>query len=96
MEKHSDLIRKLLGRLEDEADFIILDSACVDSYSDAEELANMADASVIVVRQNHSEVKDIDEAVKALGGRENVIGCVFNDAGKSGLGANTAGKAYGY
>ena len=56
----------------------------------------MADASVIVVRQNHSEVKDIDEAVSALGGKEHVIGCIFNDAGKSGLGANAAGKAYGY
>ena len=96
MEKHSDLIRKLLGRLEDEADFIILDSACVDSYSDAEELANMADTSVIVVRQHHSEMRNIDEAITALGGRERMIGCIFNDAGKNGLGANTVGKAYGY
>ena len=96
MEKHPELIRKLLGWLREEADCVILDSAAVNLYSDAEELANMADASVIVVRQNHSEVKDIDEAVSALGGKEHVIGCIFNDAGKSGLGANAAGKAYGY
>ena len=96
MEKHPELIRKLLGWLREEADCVILDSAAVNLYSAAEELANMADASVIVVRQNHSEVKDIDEAISALGGKEHVIGCVFNDAGKSGLGANAAGKAYGY
>lgn len=96
MEKHSDLIRKLLGRLREEADFIILDSACADSYSDAEELANMADTSVIVVRQHHSEMRNIDEAITALGGRERIVGCIFNDAGKNGIGANTVGKAYVY
>ena len=96
MEKYSELIRMLLGRLQEEADFIILDSACIDSYSDAEELANMADTSVIVVRQHHNEMRNIDEAVTALGGSERMIGCIFNDAGKNGIGANTAGKAYGY
>ena len=41
-------------------------------------------------------MRNIDEAITALGGRERMIGCIFNDAGKNGLGANTVGKAYGY
>ena len=96
VEKYSGFIEMFIEALKDQADYIILDTAPISLVSDAEELAMMADTSIIVVRQHWIEARAINDTIDALGGRERMLGCVFNNARKSGSGGATAGYGYGY
>ena len=96
VEKHSEAISDILEELKKEADFIIIDTAPIGIVSDAEELAAMADTSIIVVRQHWVEARDINDTIDALGGRDHMLGCVFNNAQKSGVSSGPAGYGYGY
>lgn len=96
VEKYSDLLRSILEELRKEADFIIIDTAPISLVSDAEELATMADTSVIVIRQHWVEAKEINDTIDALGGRERVLGCVFNNARKGNVSGAASEYGYGY
>ena len=96
VEKYSDQLRRILEEIKKEADFIIIDTAPISLVSDAEELATMADTSVIVIRQHWVEAKEINDTIDALGGREHVLGCVFNNARKGNVGGATSEYGYGY
>ena len=96
VEKHSDLLRSILEELKKYADFIIIDTAPISLVSDAEELATMADTSVIVIRQHWVEAKEINDTIDALGGREHVLGCVFNNAQKGNVSGAASEYGYGY
>lgn len=96
VERYPEIIRALLEELKKEADFIIIDTAPIGLISDAEELATMADTSIIVVRQHWVEAKDINDTIDALGGRDRILGCVFNNASKNSMGGAFAGYGYGY
>ena len=96
VEKHSELLRSILEMLKKYADFIIIDTAPIRLVSDAEELATMADTSVIVIRQHWVEAKEINDTIDALGGREHVLGCVFNNAQKGNVSGTTSEYGYGY
>ena len=95
VEKHSNFIKGVVDALGHYADYVIVDTAPTSLVSDAEELAGMADTSLLVVRQHWTEARDINDTIDALGGKERVIGCVFNNVHKTGLGGNT-GYGYGY
>ena len=96
VEKYSDLLQNIIEELKKYADFIIIDTAPISLVSDAEELATMADTSVIVIRQHWVEAKEINDTIDALGGREHVLGCVFNNARKGNAGGATSEYGYGY
>ena len=96
VEKYPDLLRSILEELKKEADFIIIDTAPISLVSDAEELATMTDTSAIVIRQHWVEAKEINDTIDALGGRERVLGCVFNNARKGNVGGATSEYGYGY
>ena len=96
VEKYSGFIEMFIEALKDQADYIILDTAPISLVSDAEELAMMADTSIIVVRQHWIEARAINDTIDALGGRERMLGCVFNNARKSGPSGATVGYGYGY
>lgn len=96
VEKYSELLRSIMEELKKEADFIIIDTAPISLVSDAEELATMADTSAIVIRQHWVEAKEINDTIDALGGRERVLGCVFNNARKGNVGGATSEYGYGY
>lgn len=96
VEKYSELLRSVMEELKKEADFIIIDTAPISLVSDAEELATMADTSAIVIRQHWVEAKEINDTIDALGGRERVLGCVFNNARKGNVGGATSEYGYGY
>ena len=95
-ERHSELIGRFLEELKQQADYIIIDTAPNSLVSDAEELAGLADTSVIVVRQHWMEASVINDTIDALGGREHVLGCVFNNAYRSRMSGATSGYGYGY
>ena len=96
VEKYSDLLQYIIEELKKDADFIIMDTAPISLVSDAEELATMADTSVIVIRQHWVEAKEINDTIDALGGREHVLGCVLNNARKGNVGGATSEYGYGY
>lgn len=96
VEKYSDLLRSILEELREYADYIIIDTAPISLVSDAEELATMADTCVIVVRQHWVEAKEINDTIDALGGRDHMLGCVFNNARKGNVTGAASEYGYGY
>ena len=95
VEKYSELIGSFLEELKQQADYIIIDTAPNSLVSDAEELAGLTDTSIIVVRQHWMEASAINDTIDALGGKERVLGCVFNNAYRSRI-IETSGYGYGY
>ena len=65
-------------------------------HGDAEELVELADTSIIVIRQHWVEAREINDTIDALGGRKRMLGCVFNNASKTSLTGSAAGYGYGY
>ena len=63
-------------------DYIIIDSSPMALVADTEEMLDMADAAILVVKQHMSSVRDINDAIDVLNRREmKLLGCVFNDVG---------------
>ena len=96
VEKYIETISGILQALREQADFIILDTAPISLVSDAEELVELADTSIIVIRQHWIEAREINDTIDALGGRKRMLGCVFNNASKTSLTGSAAGYGYGY
>ena len=62
--------------------------------ADAEELVDLADASILVVRQHTALVKDINETISILNSAEGtMLGCVYNDVFH---GVAQTARNYGY
>ena len=95
VEKYSDSIKEVVEKLKRHFDYVIIDTAPNSLVSDSEELAAMVDCSLLVVRQHWTEARDINDTIDALGGKERVLGCVFNNVHKTGF-AGVAGYGYGY
>ena len=96
VEKYMETLSGILDALKKKADYIILDTAPISLVSDAEELAVLADTSIIVIRQHWIEAREINDTIDALGGRKRMLGCVFNNASKTSLTGSAAGYGYGY
>lgn len=96
MEKYADTIRCVINNLAENVDYIIIDTAPISLVSDAEELASMVDSSIIVIRQHMVEAQEINDTIDAMGGKDRVLGCVFNNARKDIAGGNAPGYGYGY
>ena len=96
VEKHSEFIGRIVEELRNKADCIIIDTAPISLVSDVEELAGMADTAVIVVRQHWIEAREINDTIDVLGGRDRVLGCVFNNARRNSMSGANMGYGYGY
>lgn len=96
MENYADSIKYLIDSFREEADYIVVDTAPISFVSDAEELATMVDTSVIVVRQHMVEAREINDTIDALGGKDRLLGCVFNNARKDNIVSSSANNGYGY
>lgn len=92
----STTLRQILGFCRQNMDYVIIDTSPLALVSDTEELAQMADASVLVVRQDTVLTKDINDAIDILNNtRGKVLGCVLNDASSSQITGSTAHYGYG-
>lgn len=88
-------LRKIIRFFEDKVDYIIIDSSPLAVVSDTEEIAQMADASILVVRQDRVLAKDINDAIDVLNKTNGkVMGCIFNDA-TPGFTGSTSHYRYG-
>lgn len=76
----SPAMAELLERARQEMDYIIIDSPPMALFSDVEALADQADLSLLVVRQDVSPARRINDTVDMLSQcRSELLGCVFND-----------------
>ena len=90
----SENMRKLIGWARQEFDFVVLDLPPMAVASDAETMTDLADASLLVVRQNQPLAKRINKAVAALeDGKAQLLGCVLNDVHATFL---SSGQGYRY
>ena len=70
----------LLSVLSDNYDVIIIDSPPLSAGNDTENLADIADASVLVVRQDYVPTRVLNDAIDHLrSARSGLIGCVLNN-----------------
>lgn len=87
-----------MGRLLDWArenyDYVILDLPPMTAASDAEGMTGLADACLLVVRQNAAVAPALNKAIGALDGqRAKLLGCVLNNVYSSRF---TSSGGYGY
>jgi capsular exopolysaccharide synthesis family protein len=92
----ADLIKVARGSM----DYIIIDAPPVSVSADAAILADLSDASLLVVRQSIALAKDINDTIDFLSeSRAKLIGCVYNNVYRNSI-VNRGGygyhKAYGY
>ena len=93
-------LKILLGYLKERFDYILIDTPPMQSVADAEVIAGVADASLMVIREHQVPVPAILEALDSLrDSHAKPIGCVLNDSyGDLGekLGGYQYGSDYGY
>ena len=77
-------------------DYVILDLPPMAAAADAEAMTTLADASIMVVRQNEAVAPALNKAMAALEGqRAKLLGCVLNNVHTSRI-ASGGGYGYGY
>ncbi|MCI5699672.1 MAG: polysaccharide biosynthesis tyrosine autokinase [Lachnospiraceae bacterium] len=85
----------ILDFFRQKMDYIILDASPMGLVSDAEELAYLVDATLLVVRQDRVLASDINDTIDVLNrSRGKVLGCVFNDV-VTGLAERIGSYGYG-
>lgn len=87
-------VRSFLKDCRKNADVVIIDGPCVNKRPDLEVLAKEADVSLLVVKQNETEAKYINDAIDLLESYEcRPLGCIYNDAIRQ---KDLLASAYGY
>ncbi len=89
---HSDSLPRVLQRLAPYFDWILIDSPPVAPLTDALLISQHVDASLVVVRADHTPREAVEQALKLLGPKK-VLGILFN--GVEGLNQMYS-KYYGY
>lgn len=62
----SEKMKKYIEEMREEMDCIILDSPPILVAADAEALAEIADYSVMIIKQNHTPINDINESIACI------------------------------
>ena len=92
----SERMEKLLKRLREMFDYIIIDLPPVNIVSDAIAVSNLLSGMIVVVREEYTEKRELERCMRQLQLSEaNILGCVMN-AAKSGSGAYGKYKKYRY
>ena len=85
-----------LRRMKGKMDYIIIDGPPAKGRADAEVLARLSDASLLVVKQNFTKVPLINDTIDMLNDYgSGVAGCVLNDVYASNS-VISSGYGYGY
>lgn len=94
----SPAMAQLLQQARAEMDVILLDTPPIALFSDVEVLADQADASLLVVRQDRVSARRINDAADTLREcRAQLLGCIFNDVRSTPfLGGERRHLNYGY
>lgn len=94
----SSQMQKLLGVLRESFDYVILDCSPMGYFTDSEVLSDLADASILVMRQDRATEVAINDAIDSLKRcRAQFLGFVFNDVHTLNIGSVlVGGRRYGY
>jgi capsular exopolysaccharide synthesis family protein len=77
----SDKMKRLIEKLREEYEYVIIDLPPVNSVSDPLAVSKYTDGIVIVVRHNHTKRKDVLESIRQLRlVNAKIIGFVYNSA----------------
>ncbi len=89
----SDRMDALLEWARENYDYVVLDLPPMSVASDAEGMTGLADACLLVVRQNVAKAPAINKAIASLeGNRAKLLGCVLNNVQATRL---SSGQGYG-
>lgn len=89
-------MKEILQLFRDHFDYIVMDSPPMSVAADAEILADQVDMSVLIVRYNQVQARDINDAIDALSNCNSVMaGCILNQA-KTMPSLNPSSYGYGY
>ena len=92
----SEEMKALLKQVREDYDYVVLDLPPMAEVSDAEGMMELADASLLVVRQNTAPVPAVNKAIAALdSGKAKLLGCVLNNVYSTRL-FSGEGSGYGY
>ena len=93
----SQQMNKIVKAARKEFDFVIIDTAPAAVVTDATILSNFADACIMVVRENFSDVARIRSVISDLESyRAELIGCVYNNTARDGFLGRYSKYHYGY
>lgn len=93
----SQQMNKIVKAARKEFDYVIIDTAPAAVVTDATILCNFADACIMVVRENFSDVTRIRSVISDLESyRAELIGCVYNNTAGEGLFGYYGKYHYGY
>lgn len=86
----STTLKQIISFCRERMDYVVVDTSPLALVADTEELAQMTDASVLVVRQDMVLAKDINDAIDILNNtRGKVIGCILNGTASQSTGGNS-------
>ena len=90
----SPRMQAMLNWAKQNFDFIVLDLPPMSVAADAEGMAELADACLMVIRQNVAFASELNNAIGNLEGhRAKMLGCVLNNVYSTQL---SSGQSYGY
>ena len=93
-------MEKAIRAMRSEFDFVIIDTAPAGVVTDASILTNYADATILVIREDHSSVEKIVRAIDDLSvGKADLAGCIYNNVSvgeDNSYGRRRYGRRYGY
>ena len=94
----SERMAQLLAVLRENFDYVILDSSPLGFFTDSEVLSDLADASLLVMRQDTIADKTVNDAIDSLSRcNARFLGYVFNDVHTLNFAASLmGGRRYGY
>lgn len=77
---NTDTFRELLRQAKEEYDYVVIDMPPMSAATDAEFVADLVDATLLVVRQNFAAAPSVNRAISVLqNGSSRNLGCVLNN-----------------
>lgn len=90
-------MHQLLQWARENYDFVVMDLPPMSVVSDAESAMELADGSLLVVRQNAAVAPALNKAISALqSGKAKLLGCVLNNVHSTTLSSGQGYGGYGY
>lgn len=90
-------MKKMMDWAREKMDYVIIDGSPAGLFSDVESLADLADASLLVVRQDGISARYINDTVDRLNQcKAELLGCIFNDVRSLPFSNDNYGYGYHY